>query len=212
MGKIWWDINGRKSWHSSGRSHETDKSETAKRLPVYFPSSPPWRGRWKWLLLLRFPSVVLNCRIIDMWWGHLMLTSDLNKDETQRRSCEMTVHRCVTPTLLARGTCEWKERLCFTLHCKCRLENCFTYCTRYCTLHIINGILKSLANLLHLWAAKREFVIIANNYLRKSYRLSAKEAGLRFLHPVLSQSLPHCTSRCPPDPGEGLRPDPRGII
>lgn len=33
MGEIWWEIDGLKSWHSSGRSHETDKSETAKRLP-----------------------------------------------------------------------------------------------------------------------------------------------------------------------------------
>lgn len=33
MGEIWWEIDGLKSWHSSGRSHETDKSETAKQLP-----------------------------------------------------------------------------------------------------------------------------------------------------------------------------------
>lgn len=33
MGEILWEIDGLKSRHSSGRSHETNKSETAKRLP-----------------------------------------------------------------------------------------------------------------------------------------------------------------------------------
>lgn len=60
---------------------------------------------------------------------------------------------------------------------------------------------------------RRQFVIIADNYLRKWYLpLWAKQTGLRFLHPVLSQSLQHCTSRCPFDLSDGLRSRPCIII
>lgn len=75
----------------------------------------------------------------------------------------MTVHRCMTPTQLACGICQWKERLCFSLHCKCGLENCFTYCTCHCIQHIIKGILKSLANLLRLRVAQKTIC----NYCRQ---------------------------------------------
>lgn len=44
-GEIWWEKGRLKSWHSSGHSHETDKSEKAKGLPFSFPLSPPLRGR-----------------------------------------------------------------------------------------------------------------------------------------------------------------------
>lgn len=30
MGEIWWEMDRLKSWHSSGHSHETDKSEKPK--------------------------------------------------------------------------------------------------------------------------------------------------------------------------------------
>lgn len=60
---------------------------------------------------------------------------------------------------------------------------------------------------------RRQFVIIADNYLRKWYLpLWAKQTGLRFLHPVLSQSLQHCTSRCPFDLSDGQRSRPCIII
>lgn len=50
-GEIWWEKAGLKSWHSSGHSHETDKSEKVK-TPIFFfcllpPSSPPQRGPMK---------------------------------------------------------------------------------------------------------------------------------------------------------------------
>lgn len=124
----------------------------------------------------------------------------------------MTVHRCVTPTLLACSICERKERLCVSLRCNWGLQNC-TH-----TVHILAFNISSLA----IWKIsltysvfeqlKRQFVIAADTYFRKSYRLSAKQTGLRFLHPVLSQSLLRRTSSCLLDLSGRLRSGPRSLI
>lgn len=124
----------------------------------------------------------------------------------------MTVHRCVTPTLLACSICERKERLCFSLHCECGLQNCTHAVYIVAFISSLMVFRRISLNRSVFKQHKRQFVIIADNYLRKSYRLSTKEAGLRFPQPVLSQSLVHLASRCPPDLGGGLRSSPRGLI
>lgn len=58
----------------------------------------------------------------------------------------MTVHRCMTPTLLACSIC---EAVCyFTLQLE--VAKAHAYYTHCCIQHIISGHLENLANLLRL--------------------------------------------------------------
>lgn len=60
---------------------------------------------------------------------------------------------------------------------------------------------------------KRQFVIIADNYVRKWYLPQwEKQDGLGFPCQVLFQSLWHCTSRCLLDPSDRLRTGPHVLI
>lgn len=162
--------------------------------------SPPLRGWWKCLLFLKRLSVVLNCGIIDMWRGCLLLNYDLNRDETSTQELwenHAQVHD--SHTVGMQHMCEKKQMCCIS-----------NFASQH---HLIIKLWKFKKTFKHkcykgntaslcpdLVRLKRQFVIIADNFVRKWYLpLWAKQGGLRFLRPVLLQSLWQCTSRCPLD-------------